>query len=356
MAFLDLFDQIVVTEFVKREFEGYARMLDGGEDQVTEYGPRILAQQNHNGRHVRVRYQDILGVGLAQFKAPGAQPALWTMKPNLRERFMEMVDIDEMHRIDPIEIMNLESPDPNVLDVAQISLADRATAMARRNDQRTEWMRWEALKGVMVVPYPNAAPVTINYGIPSENFPTFGTPWTDLINADPIEDLWALGAVSVTVSGVYLQLHHMSWATNRLMIRSKKIRDQMSSYGRDVMIPNDRDINALMREGSEIVKTDAGYLSENSTNKKLNTWIPEGKVFTTVKNYRYGGREIGSVKDGWVLVGGATTATRPVPKQGMQSEWIYNRVTQETLFRQASARMVVINSPEVLAWGTAYTP
>lgn len=356
MTFLDLFDQLVVTEFVKRNYAEISRNRGGGEDATTEYGPRILPQVPLAGRHVRMRFQEILGVGMANFKAPGAHPSLWTHKPNLRETFMELVDIDEMHRIDPIDLMQLESPDPNVIRETQWDLAQRASDMAERNDLRTEWMRWESLKGVLVVPYPNAAPITVNYGIPAGNFPTFGTPWTDLVNADPIEDLWALGAVGIPAAGVYLNLHHMAFATHRLMVRSNKVKAQLSSYGRDVMIPTDKDISELLREGAEIIKTDAGYMDENSLAKTLITWIPEGKIFTTLKGYRYAGRPIGSMKDGWVLVGGPTTSQRPIPKQGMQSEWIYDRRGQETLFRQASARMPVLEAPEVLAWGTAYTP
>lgn len=352
-AFLDLFDQLVVTEFVKREYDAMVRGAGGGEDRRTSYGSRILPLVNHNGRHVRLRFQDILGYGLAQFKSPGAAPALWTFKPNLRETFMELVDIDEMHRIDPLEMLQLESPDPNVIDEAQWKLTERSNAMMTRNDLRTEWMRWEALKGVLVVPFPNAAPLTINYGIPAPHFPTFAVPWTTYATSDPVEDLWALGAVSIAASGIYLSHFHMSFATQRNMLKSAKLQAKLSSYGRDVMFPNDSDVKQLLRDGSQITVTDDGYLTEASTTKTLNKWIADGKVFTTTPDYTYMGRRIGTVKDGWVLVG-VPGAERPVARQGVQSEWIYNRIGQHTLFRTASARMPVLEAPEAIAWGTAY--
>lgn len=355
MPLLDLFDQIQVTEFVRREYDNLVRGAGGGEDRTTSYGRRILGLRNHNGRHVRVRYQDILGVGLAQFKAPGAAPALWTHKPNLRESFMEIVDIDEMTRWDPVEMLQLQSPDPNVIAEAQDTLSQRSTAMQTRNEQRTDWMIWEALKGVITVPFPNSAPITVNYGIPGGHFPTFTTPWTNTATSDPIEDLWSLGAVAIADAGIYLSKHHMSFATERYMLRSQKTIDKLSSYGRSVMVPTQADFRVLLREGTEWVATDDGYLTENSTAKTLNKWIADGKIFTTTPDYRYLGRPIGWVADGWVLVGPASsTANQPVAKQGMQSEWIYNRIGQHTLFRQASARMPVLNAPEVLAWATAY--
>lgn len=353
MALLDLYDQIQVTEFVKRNYEQITRSAGGGEDRTTQLGPKILPMRAHRGRHVRVRYQDILGVGLASFKSPGAAPALWTHKPNLRERFMSMVDIDEAHPVDPIEMLAIKSNDPNRREEAQFDLAEKATAMATRNDNRTMWMRWQALQGVLPVNYPNAGAVSINYGIPAAHFPTFAIPWTSLSTSDPVEDLWALGATAIPASGIYLPKHHMSFNTQRYMYRSEKLQARLSSYGRDVMFPKASDVKELLREGSEIVATDDGWFSENTASFTLNKWIADGKIFTSTPDYTYAGKEIGEVKDGWVLVG-SPGADQPVARQGMQSEWIYDRIRQHTLFRQGSARMVVIHAPQAIAWGTAY--
>lgn len=352
---LNLFDQVQVTEFVRREYDAIIRNAGGGENRAEQnLGRRILGLRNTRSRHVRIRYQDILGVGLAQLKAPGAQPALWTHKPNLRETWMEVVDIDEFTRWDPIEMMQLRSPDNTLREQQVETLAERTTAMATRNEQRTDWMIWEALKGVAVLPYPNAAPLTVDYGIPAAHFPTFATAWTDIENSDPIGDLWALGAVAIPASGQYLGHHHMSFQTQRYMLHSASVVEKLSSYGRNVMVPTEADFKVLLREGTEITVTDDGWVEENSVSKQLNKWIEDGQIFTTTKDYRYAGREIGWTADGWVMVAGNTTADLPIPKQGMQSEWIYNRVSQQTLFRQASSRMPIINAPEALAWATAY--
>jgi hypothetical protein len=145
----------------------------------------------------------------------------------------------------------------------------------------------------------------------------------------------------------------MSFKTHRLMLRNQKLNAKLSSYGRDVMFPKESDVTELLRDGTTIVKTDDGWMTEGSATFSLNRWIAEGKIFTTTSNYRYLGRPIGEVKDGWVLVG-SPGADQPVARQGMQSEWIYDRVNQHTLFRQASARMVVLYAPQAIAWGTAH--
>lgn len=356
MTFLDLFDQVVVTEFVRRNYEDIARSAGGGEDRQTSLIERILPTKTHNGRHVRLRFQDILGVGLAQFKAPGAAPALWTNKPNLREQFMELVDIDEMFRVDPVEMLRLKSPDPNVLKEAQFDLQEKSTNMAIRNEQRSKWMGWQALRGVLPVSYPNAGSLVIQYGIPGAHFPTFATAWTDIQNSDPVEDLWALGAVAIPASGIYLGHFHMTFATQRYMLRSTKLQAKLSSYGRDVMWPSENDVIQLLRDGSQITVSDDGYMVENSTGgKTLNKWINDGEILTTTRDYRYAGQPIGDIKDGWCLIGpDGGDGNQPVARQGMQSEWIYNRVNQSTLFRQVSARMPTLKSPEALAWGKAF--
>jgi hypothetical protein len=118
------------------------------------------------------------------------------------------------------------------------------------------------------------------------------------------------------------------------------------------MFPRDSDVRASAR-GLRDRRHRRRLDGREQANFSLNKWIADGKVFTTTPDYRYNGKEIGEVKDGWVLVG-APGADQPVARQGMQSEWIYNRVSQHTLFRQASARMVVLYAPQALAWGTAY--
>lgn len=354
MPLLDLHDQIQVTEYVRREYDAIARSAGGGEDRSTGIVRRILPLKPHEGRHVRMRITDVLGVGLAQLKAPGARPALWNAKPNLRDQLMELVDIDEAHRYDPIEMMALKSSDPNYRREAKYDFTQYATMLAQRNDQRTDWLMWEALKGVMVLNYPNGGTQTVGTGIPASHFPTFMTPWTTIATSNPIEDLFALGAVGLSDAGIYLDHHHMSEATYRYMQRSAKVIAALSTYGRDVMLPTTGDLQQLLREGTVITRTDDGWLSENSPTPTLNKWIADGKIFTTTKDYTYAGRRLGWTADGWVLVGSASTADQPVAKQGIQSEWIYDRHSQNTTYRQASARMPILEAPNAIAWGTAY--
>lgn len=354
MPFPDIYEQTVLTELIRRDWEALAKTPGGGINTSFD-ASKILPLVTMNGRHVKIRVQDIIPNGLAQFKAPHASPSLWTPRPVLREQVIEIVDIDEMSRIDPVKMLQLKSPDPNVLQAATIDIVDLGTRLRERNEIRTEWMRWEALKGALVVNYPNAGSITINYGIPGGHFPTFGVPWTDTVNSDPIEDLWSLGAVALADAGIYLPLFHMNSTLFRLMRRNQKIQKALSSYGRSVMLPTDSDLAALMRSESQIQIVDAGYLPEGATNKLLTKFVGDGKIFATTSDYSYAGRGIGDMADGWVLVS-VPGQEEPDARQGEQSEILGNKMAKQTFLRQAAARVPRLYAPEVLAWANAYTP
>lgn len=352
MTFYDIWDATVLTELIKREHEAIRRGAGGGENWENP-AATILPMRTQNGRTVKIRVKDVLPVGMAQFKAPGATPALVTFKPRLKEYVMEIADIDEFHRIDPVDMLKLKSPDPNVAEGAMLSIVERGANLQTRNEVRTEWMRWEALKGSLQVSYPNAGAIVVDYGIPAGNFVTFGVPWTDINNSDPVEDFWSLGAVGINSAGIYLQNYHFNSVTHRLLRRNEKIRDQLSSYGRSNVLPTDQDLRDLLREGTTFKVIDSGWIPENQATYEVTKWIADYKILATTPNYTYAGHRIGDMADGWVLVGPeGSAANAPVAKQGTQSEWIYDRKSQQTLLRQASARMPRMYAPEAIAWGT----
>lgn len=353
---LDIWDQGALTEFIKIHAETLRKQAGGEEGGFEFDGSEILPMHTHNGRTAKLRIKDAVPTGMAYLKAPGATPALWTKTQNLREEVIELIDIDEFHRVDPIQMLQMESPDPAIANEQVWTLADRAADQVDRNHLRTEWMRWQALGGTLTANFPNAGSTTLDYGIPVGHFPTFATPWTDIVNSDPIEDLWALGAIALSDAGTYLPLMHMHSTTYRYMRRNEKIKDALSSYGRNVFMPTEKDMKDLLREGTNWKLVDSGYIPEGQSagNFDLTSWIAPGKIMATTANYKYNGRRIGEVLDGWVLVGDPSGKERPIARQGEQAEWIYHRQGQQTLLRYASARIPRLVFPQAIAWGTAY--
>jgi len=351
-TFPDIYDSTVLTELIRRDWSEIAKRPGGG--IATDFSAeKILPLVTQNGRHVKIRVQDVLPTGLAQFRAPHATPALWTPRPVLREQVIEIVDIDELSRIDPVKMLQLKSPDPNLVDGTYFDIIELGTKLQQRNELRTEWMRWQALQGALVVSYPNAGSIAINYGIPANHFPTFGTAWTDVTNSDPIEDLWTLGAVALPDAGIYLSQFHMNSVTFRYFRRNAKVKAALSSYGRDVMLPTDSDLAALLRADTQITIVDAGYLPEGAATKILTKFIADGQIFGTTRDYTYAGRGIGDMADGWVLIS-VPGQEEPDARQGMQSEMLGNKMAKQTFLRQASARIPRLYAPESLVWGKAF--
>lgn len=350
--FPDIYESTVLTELIRRDFTEITSRPGGGINTQWS-GSNIMPLVTQNGRHVKIRIQDILPTGLAQFRAPHASPALWTPRPELREQVMEIVDLDEMSRIDPVKMLQLKSPDPNLVAGTYFDIIELGVKLQQRNELRTEWMRWQALQGALVVSYPNAGSITINYGIPAGHFPVMGTPWTDVENSDPIEDMWAMGAISLPDAGIYLNLFHLNSVTFRLIRRNQKVRDALSTYGRDVMLPTDSDLAGLLRAESQFQIVDSGYLPEGATNKLLTKFVPDGKVMVTTSDYTYAGHRLGDVADGWVLVS-VPGQEEPDARQGMQSEILGNKMAKQTFLRQASARMPRLYAPEAITWGTVF--
>ena len=133
MTFLDIWEQPVITEFIRRRHEDIRKAAGGEEEFGKNIADTILQTVPHNGRYAKIRVQDVVPTGMAPFKAPGASPMLWTRKPQLREEVIELVDIDEFHRVDPIDMLQLQSPDPRAQAETAWTIADRGADMQDRN-------------------------------------------------------------------------------------------------------------------------------------------------------------------------------------------------------------------------------
>lgn len=355
MSMEDIFEQQVITQLIRRniEAETQSNAVGGGENRAF-FGQNIAPLVGVQSRVSRIRTQDVLPYGLGQFKAPDATPPLFKTKPQLKEFIIELVLLEEMERFTSEEWIKLNSSDASIARGARLSLVDRLTIMNSRNDRLTEFMRWQAFKGTLVVTYPDGGAITVDYGIPSTHFPTAAIPWTDTTNADPIADLYAWSQYGADDAGEYYSLIHMNSVTWRLFQFNGKIRNYLSALGRTVMLPTTADLQQLMRQGTanfEII--DAGFLPTNATNRRLTKYLPDNRLLLTT-GYSLFGNPIADVADGQVLVGG-DTGSAPAIQQGMQAEIISNPFSKNVFRRVASARIPRIYFPEAFLYATVGT-
>lgn len=350
MPMLDLWDSTAITSVVRRNIEAESNANDGGENRA-RIGESLMPLVPVQSRVARITIADVLPYGLGQFKAPDATPPLFKTKPTIRERVMELVLLEEMERFTGEEWIRLNSNDALIAKGAMLSLVDRLRNMVQRNEQLTEWMRWQALKGTLTVTYPDGGTITIDYGLSGDHLPTATTAWTDLENADPLGDLFAWSAVGATDAGQYYTTAYLNTVTWRLLVYNEKIRSYLSALGRSIMLPTRTDIQALMREGTgDFVLNDSGYLPEGSTTRALTKFIPDNRVLLTT-GATLNGNRIADVADGQVLVGG-DTGSAPDIRQGFQTEVIANPFSKVVFRRAASARIPRIYFPEALLYAT----
>lgn len=349
----DFWDQQVLTQTVRRNIDAESQASPGSRQRNFDpsspegrafYGATIAPMVSITARSSRMRISDVNPFDLGQFKAKDASPPLVKFQPKVREEAIELVLLEEMERFGGEEWILLNSSDDRISAGAMISLVDRLSMMAGRNDRLTEWMRWQAFKGGFGVTYPDGGTEVYDYGFTGTHLPTAGVPWTDHVNSDPIEDTFAWQQVGADDAGQYYPNIHLNSNTFRHVQLNQKIAGYLSSYGRSIMRPTIGDINSLMRQGSTWHIIDAGYLPSSATNRRLTPWLADNRVLLTT-DYVLNGVRLADVADGQVLVGG-DAKTAPAITQGSQSEIITNPFTKNVFRRYASARMVRLYLPE----------
>jgi len=346
----DLWEQTVLTRLVRRNIENEANQNTGGENRAF-FGANIAPTVDVQSRTTRIRVADVKPYGLGQFKAPDATPPLFKTQPVLTEQVIEIFLLEEMERFTGEEWILLTANDDSIARGARLSLVDRLRIMQLRNERLTEWMRWQAFKGTLAVTFPDGGTITVDYGFASSHLPTAATAWTDTVNADPVEDLYAWSQVGADDVGQYYSRVHLNSQTWRLVIRNQKIRSYLSALGRSIMLPTTTDLQQLMRDGTANFEVlDGGYLPEGATNRRLTKWLPDNRLLITT-DYTLDGERIADVADGQVLVGG-DTGQAPAVAQGMQSEIIANPFSKNIFRRQASARVPRLYRPEAFMYAT----
>src|SRR3954451_16112520 len=107
MAF-DIFDQAVLTALVNEP-------VDTALESAPYLGNQIAPVNNVQTRMARMDIGRQYSFGIGQFKAPNAMPALVEMPVAERqEAIIEMVQLEEMHRINSEQWIRLASSDENI--------------------------------------------------------------------------------------------------------------------------------------------------------------------------------------------------------------------------------------------------
>lgn len=346
----NVFDQAALTDLINKPLE--ARI-----ETESTIGEQIAPLVPVQSREVKLQVREINPFGVGQYRAPGATPALMEATATLREEVIELALLDEMYRIKDEDFLALSSPDDNVRRKAGLSVVERGNILAIRNRRLTESLRWQAFSGSAVITYPNGSQVEVNYGLPAGHAPTASPAWDSTSTSDPIADIKAWQRLTAVATGEYGLRIHMGSDTWEYILQNDKLTDYLTGTDRPLMVPRRDDVLALLRDGTEIVITDAGYRDEDVGTARgidsVTPYLPKGKVLITTP-YTVEGERIADMPDGQVIV--STGYNQVDIRQGAQSEVLLEHMSKTHFLRYGSARIPRIRVPGAFVWATAWTP
>lgn len=347
----NIYDQAVLTNLINNPVETAL-------EKAPFLGSRIAATKSLAARMARIEIANAYSFGIGQFKAPNAMPALVEMPTGERQaKMIELVQLEEMHRINSEQWMKLNSTDGNIKNSEGLTVVERGQILQRRNERLTEWMRWQAfVNGAVTITYPRTNSVlAIDYGFLAGHRPEPANLWTDLTNADPVEDLDSYQTKLAEDSGHMGLNIHLTSKTAKLILRNEKLKPYFSVPSGQPFKPTLEDVAGLLAQGTKFVLYDAGYrpmasgTGLSTTDANHTRYLPHNKVVITT-DYEIEGEQIADTLDGQVEI--SVSYDQTSINQGTQSETILDHMTKNRYLRQASARIVRILHPECFLTAT----
>jgi hypothetical protein len=344
----NVFDSAALTQTINRP-------LTTRQENAPTIGESIAPLVPVQSRTVALQVRDVHAFGKGQFRAPGATPPLVDFQTELREEVIELALLDEMHRIKDEDYLALSSPDDNYRRKAGLAIVDRGNALAIRNRRLTEALRWDAFSGEAVITYPNGSQIEVDYGVPAGNKPTASVDWSDTANSDPIADLKAWQKLPANQIGHYGLVVHLSSDAWEYLLENDALAEYLTGTDRPLLVPQQSDVEALLRAGTRFVITDAGYRDEGvGTDRGVDTltpYLPKNVALITTE-YVIDGERIADTPDGQVLV--STGYNQVGIRQGASAEVILEHISKTHFLRYASARIPRIHQPEAFVWATLW--
>jgi len=348
VSVFDIKDQAVLTEIVRRDIE-----------RAYEKGPRlgdlIAPLKPVQDRVVKTETIEYRAFGKGQFKAPDATPALYTPRIKYTEEGIELALLEEMTVIQESHWHRLNSADESIRRAAGVDILGRAKVLQLRNERLTEWMRFEAFKGKLIIEYPvTGMVVELDYKMPATHKPVASIAWT-AEGSTPVDDIRAWQKLSANTVGHHGVMIHLNSDTWEVLERHVQVRDYLTDGSRDLFLPTEDEVARLMRAGTQFVVHDGGFTEEDSEYEEgldsLTQYIPDGYVLITTP-YVIDGEQIADTPDGLVAI--STAYDELSLRQGMQSEVIVNHEAKAHFWRQASARIPRVKRPGAFVWAKVF--
>lgn len=345
----DIYDQAVLTALVNEP-------VDTALEAAPMLGNQIAPLNNVQTRMARMDIGRQYSFGIGQFKAPNAMPPLVEMPVTERmEALIEMVMLEEMHRINSEQWIRLNSTDENIRNSEGLDVVSRGQILRRRMERLTEWARWQAfINGGLTITYPRTnSQLFIDYGWLAGHRPTAGTLWTNLADSDPVSDLEAWQQQVADDSGYLATQIHLTSQTAKLILNNQKLRGFFNVDDGVAFRATLDQVAQLLADGTTFVIHDAGFRPMASgasrTDAAHTRYLPHNRVLMTTP-YRIDGEAIADTLNGQVEVSANYNDTNI--QQGPSSEVILDHMTKNRYLREAAARIPRILHPECFLTAT----
>jgi hypothetical protein len=345
MPTFDIYDQAVLTELVNEP-------VDTALESAPYLGESIAPTNSLNARMARMDVGRTYAFGIGQFKAPNAMPALIEMPTVERqEALIEMVQLEEMHRINSEQWMRLQSSDELIRATEGLEVVERGQILRRREERLTEWMRWQVfINGALTITYPRTnSQLLIDYGWLPGHKPvlTSTAMWSDTTNSDPVSDIESWQQQVSNDSGHLGTRVHLTSACAKNVINNVKLKQYFNVPVGQPFRATLEQVASLLAEGTTFVIHDAGFRPMASGAQRTDVahtrYLPNNKVLIT-SDYAIEGEQIADTLNGQVEISSAFNDTSI--QQGPSAEVILDHMTKNRYLRQAAARIVRVIHPE----------
>lgn len=349
----DIYDQAVLTQLVNEPVETAL-------ENAPYLGQRIAPQVNIQSRMARMDVGRTYSFGIGQFKAPNAMPALVEMPTTeRREALIEMVQLEEMHRINSEQWIKLNSTDENIRNAEGLDIVERGRILRQRLERLTEWMRWQAfVNGSLTVTFPRTnSQLFIDYGFLPGHRPVLpGSGWDDSNTSTPVTDLEAWQQRVADDSGNLGLVIHLTSNTARKIIQSASLRAYFNVPAGQPFRASLDQVASLLADGTRFVIHDAGFrpmMSGADRSDAAHTrYLPNNRVLITTE-YAIQGERIADTLNGQVEISSGYNDT--AIQMGPSSEVILDHMTKNRYLREAAARIPRIIHPECFLSATVGT-
>lgn len=188
--------------------------------------------------------------------------------PAIKEISQALAKIGKKRVINEAEKAKLFKPRPGTADLATATdyVYNVLRLLSEGVDSRKEEMRWSALSKGTFSYDKYGIKISVGWGIPGDNQKTADPLWSDLENADPLQDIIDWNEILIAATGGPAVVAYLSTKCLGYLLQNSKIRNLLGyAYtGKAVGFPSRRQISQflLSGEGLPLIVYDAQYNEE----------------------------------------------------------------------------------------------